>query len=164
MAIRLNNGTEIQKSLEREARLNTADGEIINTINTNIQPCLIVNPMWNARNSFITQWNTSTTGSSSKTLDSNKTFFVTEAALTMVHDAAYNGGSVVITGEDDHGNSRILVKTFNTTGASKDYYVQRTFPVPIKLKKGSDINFVRSFTAGTASFSFLVSGYYIPDN
>lgn len=123
-----------------------------------IYPVLIANPL----TSNIHR-NTQTASSGATTLfttSSTKPFFVTGVSISMACDAVSDcteASIAVVIG----GATRQLCRLVKLTTTAYDGVQTYTFPFPIELDKNTNITGSKTFTVGSNTFSFSVTGYEV---
>jgi len=87
-----------------------------------------------------------------------KDFYLVYAYLSFEADSTYDGTSVVISATIN-GVARIIMESTNFSGSVRDVDVTIQPRFPIKLDRGTAINLIKTFTAGTGAHAATVGGY-----
>lgn len=129
--------------------------------NMNVKPdCQPVLDMGQKISNVVKYVNKTTTGSlTSLTIPADKNFYLTSIQLTVEQSALCDQVVVYLAGTTEN-NEIIRLCTINTPPLVLGTWNQSvSFPFPLKLKAGTTVYLVCSFTAGTQVSTTIFTGY-----
>jgi hypothetical protein len=156
------NNSELMQEITRATQLNSAIAPAPNMLNNGVQAVIEVNPrLTKYTDKLYNAVRTSSGTSNIRVLTANKDFYVTYACISFGCDilgaTADCGIGVTINGQ---ALDLIAIKNGATAGVqSRDLAV--TFPIPIKIDRGSGMSFRLTFTAGTFVGGGYLAGYEV---
>lgn len=108
--------------------------------------------------------NTTTAGIKIIDVHDTKDTFLTGIFLNHTTDGANDGTSAFISATMPNGNVETLMNLTKITlvASSQNAYIQ--FNPPIRVKKGTDVNFGHVFTAGSSNAGMTIYGYEVDNH
>lgn len=156
--------SDCTKGLAQNAGIQISREQVPTELAEKIVPTFETNPQL-LRTGIVRTVNANTTAGTTTLMaaDSNRDFYVTGArisyAQTATADVSTANVAISIT-QDGTGRNLVVVPVITLTATSLTSEVN--FGVPIKIDRGTAINFTTSaYTAGTVLRSFSVYGYYV---
>lgn len=94
------------------------------------------------------------------TTPTDKDFYLTHASLASTNSALWDGSLTYISITQD-GATRLILILYQLTTTAGTQSTSISFPYPIKVDRGTAINLVMSFAAGTQSVGCTIGGYVL---
>ena len=157
MVMQQTSNRQIIENERDELVLNTSTDLVPRTIVGNIQPVFEVN----RKIGIIRSVSRATTGASTiYTTPSDRDFFLAQVFLSYMQDVSGSGTSVFVQIVQDGVTYYVLLPKLTLTATTRDINV--TFPIPIKVDRGTTIVMNVTFAAGACTAHSTISGYLMP--
>jgi len=108
----------------------------------------------------------STTGATAVlAINSSKDFYLNSCMLTITKSAACDAVKTLVRGTNAYSNKVQEILTLgHQTLTAESQQIVISFPQPIRLKKGTNIELINAFTAGAQTSYCNISGYYLEED
>ena len=154
--------SDLTRELREGARIQTATDATPTEIADKVVPVMEVNPkLLRVINYNQAGAATNATSTSIVTLPLDKDIFVTNASLSFQKDVTATTTFIRLNGVLENGQTIVLLASGCLTLTVESHDLAISFPVPIKLKKGSSISVTASTNTGNFNAFASVSGYYV---
>lgn len=156
--------SDLTKGMIDNAGLQTSRDKAPTQLAEKVVPVMEVNPKLLRRINVCRDASKTTTGATTLyTTPSNIDFFLTNLHLSWAADAANDGISAYISFIDEFGVTRyFLFQKITLTATQQTNNIALAFPM--KLARGTNIQYGGTFAAGTARFEALIAGYTVDVN
>jgi len=95
------------------------------------------------------------------TTSSSQDFYLTFASIMYSADATADSTVAVMYFTDENGTLTYFLGVVKNTTTAMQTTQNIAFPYPIKLKRGSTIGYVTTYTVGTSAARLAIGGFYL---
>jgi hypothetical protein len=159
------NNSELTREIIDVTKLQAGREFTPNTCSNQIVPVIDVNPKHSRIINYYRTISATASGTQSVTLPADKDFYLTNVNLSISKNATCDiaTGKVVIIGvlDGDVSTGRDLLSIGVLTLTAESSNAQLSFPIPVKLSRGSNIQLTGTYAAGAMSRASSFCGFLI---
>jgi len=157
--VQIHNSETIKRILD-DAGVQTSKEDVPRVLASKVVPVLISNPKRYC-DVFVRDVRAVTGTGVLYTTPLDKDFYLTNAFLSNLSDVVADNTSIFLGVVLENGDSAFIIDFVKPTTTVYDNGQAVNFPTPLKLKRGSQITFSSTFTAGTSSTIANIGGYTV---
>jgi len=156
--------SDLKREIIDGAKINTAFDKIPQQLAEKVVPVMETNPKFFRTINVVESGSRDTSGQIALyTTPTDKDFYITSVQINNQSDVTADNTDAYISTKLPDGNSATLAQLFKLSTTVFQGVINLSFPIPIKIKRGTAINFGSTFTAGASITGAGITGYIVEE-